>query len=450
MKRLYRVVIGVIVFYILLFGIATVLCNQSERKTQDNHYKIELNRIQADLKADVLLLDTSALKPAFFEYNGSKEQPENLFSQQIITNAKKYQSIISIAYLSSNATKEETEAFYAPKEESTNIYQYRDRTGQPVFIRVGYQNDYTQDHFKYILYGILAVTLLAILAVLFYVQRWILRPFHNMSEMPEKLAKGHLTEPLKQTKNRYFHKFLWGLDLLREKLEEEKQKNWSLEREKKLLLLSISHDMFTPLSSIKMASKALYEDLYTDCDKKKELAHQIEKNAICIEKQVGDIVKASKEDFLQFEIKVEEVYLRDIIDQIQHFYQEKLSLLYTKFIIHPYTNRLLKVDTERLIEVLQNIIENAIKYGDGKEISIEFDKEEGYQILRINNSGCSLPEKELVHIFDSFYRGTNIGSQKGSGLGLYICKQILHKMEGDIYATIQGNMMRVTVVIPLA
>lgn len=65
----------------------------------------------------------------------------------------------------------------------------------------------------------------------------------------------------------------------------------------------------------------------------------------------------------------------------------------------------------------------------------------------VENTGCNLPYEECTHIFDSFYRGSNNEKVNGSGLGLYICKEILHKMDGEIYTRIQENQFSVTIVL---
>ena len=66
--------------------------------------------------------------------------------------------------------------------------------------------------------------------------------------------------------------------------------------------------------------------------------------------------------------------------------------------------------------------------------------------MQVTNSGNTLPESELSHIFESFWRGSNSERDKGSGLGLYICRQLMHKMDGEIFADIQGDFMCVTTV----
>lgn len=100
--------------------------------------------------------------------------------------------------------------------------------------------------------------------------------------------------------------------------------------------------------------------------------------------------------------------------------------------------------------MLQNIIENAVKYGDGKRIRIAFSREDDCQLIHIRNSGCTLSKNELPHIFDSFWRGSNTGSNSGSGLGLYICRTLMRKMNGDIFAEIQDEEMVVTTVFEIS
>ncbi len=101
------------------------------------------------------------------------------------------------------------------------------------------------------------------------------------------------------------------------------------------------------------------------------------------------------------------------------------------------------------MEVLQNIIENAIKYGDGRLIKITFDEEEDCRLVTVRNGGCALGEDELPHIFDSFWRGANSCSCKGSGLGLYIGRKLMNKMDGEIFARIEDGSMLVTAVFRL-
>ncbi len=294
-----------------------------------------------------------------------------------------------------------------------------------------------------VLLGIMAV---AVIGVMLYIRLKILKPFEQLSDVPYELSKGNLTAPVKESKNRFFGRFVWGVDMLRENMEQQKERELELQREKKMLLLSLSHDIKTPLSAIKLYSKALSKGLYTSVEKQLEIAENINSKADEIESYVTQIITASREDFLSLDVNMGEFYLSELVTKIKQYYTEKLSLIKTEFSVDSFTDCLLCGDIDRSTEVIQNIIENAIKYGDGKSIDISFSEEDGCILIDVRNSGCTLSETDLPHIFDSFWRGSNAENEKGSGLGLYICRQLMHKMNGDIFAGINDGFICVTAV----
>ena len=293
------------------------------------------------------------------------------------------------------------------------------------------------------LLGMMFVTIL----ILVYVHNKVLKPFHDMSNLSYELAKGNLSIPIKEEKSKMFGRFLWGMNMLREKLEDNKAKELEFQKERKTLILSLSHDIKTPLSSIELYSKALSEDLYDTKEKKNEALQGIVKNVKEIKGYVDEIVTASREDFLNLEVSMGEYYLSEVMKDIENYYKDKLSVIHTEFQVDDVSECLLKGDKNRMIEVLQNVMENAIKYGDGKSIRISFGEEEDCKLIHIANTGCNLKEEELSNLFDSFYRGSNSTGIKGSGLGLYICKTLMRKMDGEIFTELKENLFGVTVVI---
>ena len=142
-----------------------------------------------------------------------------------------------------------------------------------------------------------------------------------------------------------------------------------------------------------------------------------------------------------------EYYLSEVMKVTESYYKDKLSVIHTEFQVDEISECLLKGDKNRMIEVLQNVMENAIKYGDGKSIRISFGEEEDCKLVHIENSGCNLKEEELPNLFDSFYRGSNSTGRKGSGLGLYICKTLMRKMDGEIFAGMKEELFCVTIVV---
>lgn len=293
---------------------------------------------------------------------------------------------------------------------------------------------------------ILGIMSAFIVIMVLYVKIKIIAPFDKLKNVPYELSKGNLTLPLKENKSRFFSRFIWGVDLLRENIEHQKKRETELQREKKTLLLSLSHDIKTPLSAIKLYAKALSKGLYSEKEKQLEIAENINLKADEIESYVSRIITASKENFLSMEVNSGEFYLSRLVTDIENYYSEKLSLIKTDFEVGRYDDCLIKGDIDRSIEVIQNIVENAVKYGDGKSIYVDFSEEDNCILVSVKNSGSTLSSKELPHIFESFWRGSNSEKQGGSGLGLYICRQLMHKMGGEVFAEIHGEFITVTAV----
>ena len=297
-----------------------------------------------------------------------------------------------------------------------------------------------------ILNGVWVCALLLTAGILIYIYRKILRPFRDMAELPVELSKGNLSIPVKEEQDRYFGRFLWGMDMLRDKLETDKNDRLAMEQEKKTLILTMSHDIKTPLSAIKLYNKALSGNLYETEERKQEAYAGIERNLEELEKYIEEIQSTARDDFLQIQVSDGEWYLSEVMYALEKLYKEKTAEKRTSFTIEPYQNCLIKGDKERGLEVLQNLMENALKYGDGRSIRITFADEEDCRLVTVESSGCTLPERELPNIFDSFYRGSNAENQKGSGLGLYICRRLMQAMDGEIFAEVRGDVFAVTAV----
>ena len=288
---------------------------------------------------------------------------------------------------------------------------------------------------------------LVTLTVLVYIYRQIIKPFNEMSEVPYQLSRGNLAMPLKESRSRYFGRYIWGTDMLRESIEEQHRRELELHRDKQTLLLSISHDIKTPLSAIKLYASALSRGLYKDEAKLQEIYKGIAAKAGEIENYTVQLMDSAGGDFLALEVRPGEMYVSELIGGIKEHYTDRLEREHTELEIGDFSDCLISCDPARAEEVMQNLMENALKYGDGKRISITAADEEDCRLITVTNTGCTLPDEETPHIFDSFWRGSNSGGKPGSGLGLYICRQLMSRMNGDIFARCDGGKMSVTVVM---
>lgn len=316
-----------------------------------------------------------------------------------------------------------------------------------------YRVEYTIENRQY---GIAAVNcvlgalFLLLTSLLYYIRRHIIAPFDRLSDVPKELAKGNLAVPISEEKSRFFGEFAWGINLLRESIENSRKKEITMQKDKKLLLLSLSHDIKTPLSAIKLNAKALAKGLYKNEEKQRAAAESINTRADEIEHFVSELSKAVSEDFMSFEVTPGEEYLSVIIAKIDARYTPQLSMSGTELLIRKYDDCILSCDPNRLAECFQNLIENAIKYGDGRRIEISCDKMDGCELITVSNTGCTLKAKELPQIFESFHRGNNADKVQGNGLGLFICKRMMSLMGGEVFADIRNGCFFVTLVVKLA
>lgn len=403
MKAFNRIFSAVTVAIILLFTVVNMIL-AADKTVVSRQYRVEISRLAREIEA-----------------NGSADISECVYVTNIEQYGEKFYS---------------TDSDYVIYEINGELYRFD-------YSANGYSN---KAHFVGIVNAVLGVIAILFIAVMLYIKYAILAPFERLSSLPYELSKGNLTMPVKETKNRFFGKFLWGIYILRENIEQQKQRELEMQKEKKTLLLSLSHDIKTPLSVIKLYSAALSKNLYSDTEKQQKVAESITEKVDEIEGYVSQIITASREDFLSLEADMGEFYLSELIEKITGYYREKLALIKTDFIVGKYKNCLLSGDLNRSVEVLQNMIENALKYGDGRRVELIFPEDDECVQIAVTNGGCTLGKDDLPHIFESFWRGANAENIGGSGLGLYICRQLMRKMNGEIFAEIDNDIITVTAV----
>lgn len=417
MKK-YNTIFVISVFVYLLLALAAWLGVVRPETGRNNQYKIEINRTyhslstgldvdRLDLRSCQYLKKVSFLPAAALEDEGSANDfyaADNQLSMEIrsLFVNKHFEGLLRFDY----------------KEP---LFETR---GLLIFIQI-----------------CLAVMEIFLLGILLYLKYQLVLPFSRLSRIPKELAEGHLTGIVKEEKSRFFGQFIWGIGQLKDALYISRKRQLELEMEKKKLLLSLSHDIKTPLNNIKLYAKALEQNLYEDESKRLHAAHQIGEKAGQIENYVEEIIRNSREDILDIEVKYSEFYVEDLINRVLDTYKEKCRLRLIELKINDYENILLKGDLERAVEVFENLFENAFKYGDGRAIEISFYEEDYCPLIRVFNTGESVTDNDFNHLFESFYRGSNSGGIQGNGLGLYICREIMRKMHGEIFAQREENGM---------
>ena len=285
--------------------------------------------------------------------------------------------------------------------------------------------------------AVLITCFFCMVAFFWYVDRKILKPFQSFSDYPEKLSKGITNETLPETKNRHFGKFIWGMNMLNDTLESNQKKVQKLEYERQTLLTSIAHGVKTPVANIKLYANAIETGLYQESKninpKDAEIARKIEKNATDIETLVSSMLETVSTSLCEYEPKIQEFYLKELAEQIEQEYANRMKVKRITYQIECIGNPLVNSDKDGLFHILSQFIENAIKYGDGTGITVSMEKQDEGYFFSVKNKGKLLPESEIPFIFKSFWRGSNAKQEEGSGIGLFAAKEMAKRLGGDIY-----------------
>ncbi len=421
MKKINYLIILFSAVYIGLFLVSEFILSRQVKET-GREYLVEVNRIMKDMEA----------QGGFFEpYLHDMEK------------------IVSVSFLKSTDTAGMPPFFQLENGLETHIEPLFIEGELAGFVRFDYKSVIDIKSEIRIFEGLALLAGIFSVSVLYFTKMKILKPFSDLSRMPYELSKGRLNTEILENKGRFLGKFIWGISMLQDHLQESQQKAMHLEKEKKLFLLSVSHDIKTPLSTIKLYAKALKEGVYDTREKQKAAAGQIERLSGEIEDYVKSIVSSASEEIVHVEVNVSEFYLKDLVKMIKEYYSPKCRLAMTDFSVGDFENKLIKGNLDSTFEVVENVMENAFKYGDGKEIKISFYEEEYCQLIKISNTGLCVKQEEMPHLFDSFYRGSNVADKAGNGLGLYICREIMQKMEGEIFAVRDETGMSFHLVLPM-
>ena len=243
MKKINQLLLAVLLGGLAALCLVNGLLSGTELSETSREYRIALNRLERTI--------------ADFEQQTGRAA-ESLKELSGYSKGTDYPFVTGLSVLPYPAgDSREPEKFWKNGEE-----EYAVIATELAYYKVYYVSGKISDGpVRVLVNGIAGFFLLLTLLVLWYVRQKILRPFTRFVQLPYELSKGNLTLPLKENKDRFFGKFMWGMDLLRESLEETKTRELELQKEKKVLLLSLSHDIKTPLSAIHLYAQALCRNL---------------------------------------------------------------------------------------------------------------------------------------------------------------------------------------------
>ena len=245
--------------------------------------------------------------------------------------------------------------------------------------------------------------------------------------------------------------FISGLvAVLHDTTEQEKE-----ERERRLFVSNVSHELRTPLTSVKSYLEALDEGALYDPVAPDFIKVSLDETNRMM-RMVTDLLHLSRIDNATTQLDVELInftafitFILNRFDKMRGQDQEKKYELVRDY---PINSVWIEIDTDKMTQVIDNILNNAIKYSpDGGKITVSMKTTDDQMILSIKDQGLGIPKQDLPKIFDRFYRVDRARSraQGGTGLGLAIAKEIIKQHNGFIWAKSEyGKGSTFTIVLP--
>ncbi len=253
-------------------------------------------------------------------------------------------------------------------------------------------------------------------------------------------------------KNKLLHEKSNELTLLTTKLKSANEELLVKDKQKDDFLDTVAHELKTPLTGIRAATELLLEDEEMPLEIKSQFLANILNDSDRLARLINNILdfeKLSSEREQMNKTKNDlKATIIKVVNNIQHIAQKKGITINC----HPLENIILTYDEDRILQVLTNLLGNALKFTPENigEIIISCEAKKNWAEVSVHDNGKGIPDEDIEYIFDKFYQSKNQNTKKplGSGLGLAICKQIVEKHNGKIRVA-KSNKTGTTLVFTL-
>lgn len=293
--------------------------------------------------------------------------------------------------------------------------------------------------------GILLLMLIVSSVYFFYLKKRVVEPFDRMRNFASEVAAGNLDVPIAMDKGNVFGAFTEAFDIMREELRSSKLREAEAVNARKELVAQLSHDIKTPVTSIKAMADVM--SLTAKDEEEKTTIRNINAKADQIDSLVSNLFHATLEELEHLEVKNEEVTSKEIAHFIgEADYRKKMQE-------YSIVDAIVQADRLRLNQVISNIVSNSYKYAD-TEMTLKSRIEKGvdgvsFLVIDIGDQGEGVPQEEIETIFGKYKRGSNAKGKDGAGLGLYISRYLMEKMGGGISCANAENGFIVTLRLKL-
>ena len=287
-------------------------------------------------------------------------------------------------------------------------------------------NELINNYKNYIFITVFIMFIIQILLLIIYsiyINRNIIKPFNDLNKFAVRVADGNLDIPLYMDKKHVFGGFTEAFDLMRSELKKARINEKNANDAKKEMVSKLSHDIKTPIASIKSTSEIGYEK--TKDKDIKNYFNQINIKTDQIKILVDNLFNSSINDITEIDVNPSN-YSSDILNNLikNADYLNKLN-------DYKIPNCNIYIDKIRMQQTLDNIINNSYKYANTK-IDINIEKEEEYLIISFRDYGNGVNELDLPLLKEKYKRGRDVKDKDGAGLGLHLANYFMDNMNGKL------------------
>ncbi|MGN0165352.1 MAG: ATP-binding protein [Lachnospiraceae bacterium] len=289
------------------------------------------------------------------------------------------------------------------------------------------------------------ISLAFILVVFGYTYFSILRPFDKMKAFAQKIAQGNFDVPLDYERSNYFGAFTWAFDSMRREITKSRACEREAIENNKTIIATLSHDIKTPISSIRAYAEGLEANMDSTPEKREKYLSVIMKKCDEVSKLTNDLFLHSLSDLDKLKINPEKIELCGFVENaVGEIAAEQKDVRFTK----PDFTAMVSADFNRLTQITENLINNARKYAKS-DIDVFITQADDNAEIHFRDFGKGIPDEDMPFIFHKFYRGRNCGNEQGSGLGLYIVKYITEQMHGRVMLYNHADGLEAVISLPI-
>ena len=289
------------------------------------------------------------------------------------------------------------------------------------------------------------VILLFCIVIITMITRSIAKSVTVLEDAAKRVTRGELDKPIEVRGSNEVISLTKSLNELRLAVLENQNRQARF-------IMGISHDLKTPLALIRGYVEALYDEIPSSPEERRQYAEIILKKADDLEALINDLIDFTKVDTGEWRNTWQNVNLLQFVNEIAKRGDEAATILKHTFKseINLPNDAVVQMDEKLMNRCFENLFSNAIRYSkDGGNVILRAFQSDGCYKIQIEDDGIGIAKEELKNIFDLFYRGSASRREKGSGLGLAIVKSVIISHNWDIEVESEAGKGTVfTITIP--